>query len=127
MLISSSSWPSKPCTMREGGRSWRQCICTAPRLHAHRHLLVCLIRHVYYRALCRLTSVTSSSTAIRARIVASPLSDIVKGATTSRAATSSEILNLLRQHKRHPRRVLCDRLALQRALGGVWCLHHISG
>jgi hypothetical protein len=122
MSISSSSRPSTPRIMREGSRSRRQCIRTPHRLHTHRHLLTCLIRRVYYRALRRSTSMMSSSTAAGARIVASPLSATVKGAATSR-----EILNLLHQHERRPRCVLCDPLALQRALGGVWRLHHISG
>jgi hypothetical protein len=59
----------------------------------------------------------SSSVAVEARIVASPLSATVKGAATLRAATLREILNLLRRHERHPRRVLCDPLALHWALG----------
>jgi hypothetical protein len=36
------------------------------------------------------------------------LSTTVKGATTLRDATSREILNVLRRHKRRPWRVLCD-------------------
>jgi hypothetical protein len=50
-------------------------------------LLTCLIRRAYCRALRRPTSVTSSSAANGARIVASPLSATVKGTATSRAAT----------------------------------------
>jgi hypothetical protein len=79
--------------------------------------LACLIRHVYCRALRRPTSMMSSSATTEARIVASPLSTTVKGAATLRAATSSEILNLLCRHERRPRHMLCDPLALQRAPG----------
>jgi hypothetical protein len=49
----------------------------------------------------------SSSTIAWERIVASPSSATVKGATTSTAATTSEILNLLRRHERRLQRVLC--------------------
>jgi hypothetical protein len=89
----------------------------SPWLRAHRHLLVYLIRRAYYRALRRPTSAMSSSATAGVRIVASPLSATVKGTATSRAATSREILNLLRQHERRVRHVPCDPLALQRALG----------
>jgi hypothetical protein len=41
------------------------------------------------------------------RIVASPSSATVKGTATSRAATSREILNLLRLHEKHLRRMSC--------------------
>jgi hypothetical protein len=114
MSISSSLRPSTPRIMREGDRSQRQRIRAPPRLCVHRHLLGCLIRHVYCRALRQPTSTTSSSATAGARIVTSPLSATVKGIATSRATTSREILNLLR---RHERRVLCDPLALQWALG----------
>jgi hypothetical protein len=123
----SSSRPSTPRIMKKGGRSRRQRIRAPPRLRAQRHLLMCLIRRMYCRALRRPTSVMSSSAAAGARIVASPLSATVKGAAILRAATLREILNLLRQHERCPRRVPCDALALQRALGGVWHLYRISG
>jgi hypothetical protein len=42
MSISSSSRPSIPRIMREGGRSRRQRIHAPPRLRAHRHLLTAL-------------------------------------------------------------------------------------
>jgi hypothetical protein len=51
------------------------------------------------------------------RIVTSPSSATVRGVATSRAATSSDILNLLRQHEWRMRRMLCASLALQQALG----------
>jgi hypothetical protein len=41
------------------------------------------------------------------RIVTSPLSTTVKGAATSRAATSRDILNLLRLHEKRLRCVSC--------------------
>jgi hypothetical protein len=109
MSISSSPWPS------------------THRLRTHCHLIACLMRRAYYRALRRSTSATSSSVTAGARIVASPLSVTVKGTATSRVVTLREILNLLHRHERRPRHVLCDPLALQGALGCVWCLHHISG
>jgi hypothetical protein len=106
MSISLLSRPSTPHIMREGDRSRWQCIHAPPWLRVHRHLLMCLIRCAYCRALRWPTSATSSSTAAGARIVTSPLSATVKGAATSRVATSREILNLLRWYKRHPRHVL---------------------
>jgi hypothetical protein len=51
MSISSSSRPTTPHITRKGGRSRWQHIRAPPRLHAHRHLLTCLIRHAYCRAL----------------------------------------------------------------------------
>jgi hypothetical protein len=51
MSISSSLRPTTPHITRKGGRSRWQHIRAPPRLHAHRHLLTCLIRHAYCRAL----------------------------------------------------------------------------
>jgi hypothetical protein len=82
--------------------SRRQHIHAPPQLCAHHHMLMCLIRRAYCRALRRPTSVVSSSAVAGARIVASALSATVKGTATSRAATLSEILNLLRRHERRP-------------------------
>jgi hypothetical protein len=126
MAIISSSRPSTPRIMREGGRSRWQRIRAPPRLRVHHHLLACLIRRAYCRALRRQASATSSSAAAGARIVTSPLSATVKGVATSRAATSREILNLLRRHERHPRRMLCAPLALHWALGVYGCCNTSS-
>jgi hypothetical protein len=101
-----------------GGRSWRKCIHAPPQLCMHHHLLTCLIRRAYCRALRRATSMMSSSAIVGARIVASPLSTTMKGTATSRAATSRGILNLLHQHERRPRRALCDPSS-PAGLGGV--------
>jgi hypothetical protein len=98
----------------------------SPRLRVHHYLFTCLICCTCHRASQRSTSVMSSSTVSWGRIVASPSSATMKGATTSRVTTSSEILNLLRLHEKHLPRVSCIPLAPQQALGGVWCSHHIS-
>jgi hypothetical protein len=54
----------------------------------------------------RSTSVMSSSAIAWERIVTSPSNATMRSAATARAVTSSEILNLLRQHERCLRRLL---------------------
>jgi hypothetical protein len=101
----------------EGGRQEpRAAHLCSPQLRVHCHLCSCLIRCACCQASRWPTSTTSSSAITWERIVTSPSSTTVRGATTSRAATSSEILNLLRQHERCLRHMLCIPLALQQAL-----------